>query len=131
MLRVSYEMVFNSNLLIFSRDNINPPGCTDKDHHFTMHTLDKPQPCGLCAKYLKGSIFQVNLPLWSYCVRSNLDHYLCAGLQMRTMLIGCAQGLHNLGRTMRWPQQSSATNFTPEASSAFQSSPTCKYLPLI
>lgn len=66
MFRECYEMVFNSYLLISSRDNINPPGCTDKDHHFTMHTLDKPQPCGLCAKYLKGSIFQVIAQIYGF-----------------------------------------------------------------
>ncbi|XP_059480997.1 protein vav isoform X2 [Neocloeon triangulifer] len=39
-------------------DNMNPKGCSDRGHHFLMHTLEQPQHCILCRKYLKGSIYQ-------------------------------------------------------------------------
>ncbi|XP_065334269.1 protein vav isoform X1 [Cloeon dipterum] len=46
------------NAIRDAMDNIYPKGCTDMNHSFMMHTLDKPQQCILCRKYLKGSFFQ-------------------------------------------------------------------------
>lgn len=42
-------------------DNLEPPGCRNTDHKFSLYTFDTPISCWHCSKFLKGLIHQVLL----------------------------------------------------------------------